>query len=260
MMEEVKIEEQKEELRQGHVYKIFSSNTDKIYIGSTFQPLTCRLSEHRSCMKRYINGKSKTFITSFILLNYDDVRIELIETLECNCREDLAQREGYYIKKYADICVNKIIISRTKKEYAQEKKEYINKYHKKYRLENKDKIKEMTKQKIEKNNNIIYDKVRLNDIEINKAKTLERIKERRKERIDIIKQQKAESYNRCKAKIQQKDKAMRDLKILCVCGIETNKRYQSQHNKTKRHQKFITNNITLNITINDGGIANITTA
>jgi hypothetical protein len=110
-----------------NIYKIVSPNTDKIYIGSTKRTLLRRMQEHISEYDR-----KKYCCTSKIILDAGNATIELIEVFNCNNRKELHQREGYYIKLYINICVNKVIPDRTKAEhyqdnwdkYATQKKQY----------------------------------------------------------------------------------------------------------------------------------------
>jgi hypothetical protein len=125
------------------IYKICSLNTDKIYIGSTIRKyLSDRMGEHRYQYRQWkINNNNNRYITSFELLDkYNDCKIILLENYSCNSIDELHARERYYIELYKNICVNKIIPTRTKKEYAQlEKvKEYKKKYYEEHILEKKE--------------------------------------------------------------------------------------------------------------------------
>lgn len=85
--------------QNGKIYKITSSQTDLIYIGSTVEKLNLRFAHHKHQFKKNINGtKSKE------ILKYDDAKIELIESYPCNSKEDLFKREREYIKSLN--CVN----------------------------------------------------------------------------------------------------------------------------------------------------------
>ena len=75
------------------VYKLINSVDSKIYIGSTTQSLCKRLAKHKSDAK-----KIPQFVhTHFNTIGWDTVRIILIETVECFNKEQLTQREQYYI-------------------------------------------------------------------------------------------------------------------------------------------------------------------
>lgn len=83
----------------GKIYKLTSSKTDNIYIGSTIRPLSVRLECHISSYKYNYN-----FTTACKILEYDDVKIELIELYPCENQFMLESREGYWITTLD--CVN----------------------------------------------------------------------------------------------------------------------------------------------------------
>jgi hypothetical protein len=152
------------------IYKLVSIDSDDIYIGSTIQPLSTRLSRHESDYKLYLNGKHR-YITSFKILETNNYDIVLIEEFPCKSKQDLHERERYHIEN--NNCVNKNIPSRTAKEYYQQNKDKKSEYYQQnkdkildyqseyrqqnkdkiteYRQQNKDKIKEYQKEKIECN-------------------------------------------------------------------------------------------------------------
>ena len=129
----------------GNIYKIISRNTNKIYIGSTTKSLIKRLLGHEKNYRSYKRGKMN-YITSFKILEYGQYHIELIESIEFDTKNELLNREGYYIKKYKDICVNQRIAGQTKQEtnkiYYIKMKEKISIYKKEYRIQNRDKLNE----------------------------------------------------------------------------------------------------------------------
>jgi hypothetical protein len=111
--------------KNGKIYKITSDSTNKIYIGSTCQPLSKRIANHRDTYKSFINGKYHK-ITSFELIKLEDAIITLIEDFPCERKEQLQARERYHIELNKDICINKYIPTRTLKEYYQTNKDIIN--------------------------------------------------------------------------------------------------------------------------------------
>ena len=111
--------------QKGKIYAIRSYQTDKIYIGSTCDTLSRRLSGHRMQFKNFKNGKSR-FVTSFELLKYADYYIELLELYPCDSKIELHKREGELIR--SNECVNKVIPGRTKKEYYNNNKDKISKH------------------------------------------------------------------------------------------------------------------------------------
>ena len=129
--------------QNGKIYKLYSPSKNLIYIGSTTQPLCKRLVVHLSKYKAY-NNNTKQYYTSFLVLDCEDYKIELLEEYACNNKQQLEQKEGEYIKNTE--CVNKFIAGRTKQEYKEDNKEKILEYTKQYNIDNIDKIKEYKKQ------------------------------------------------------------------------------------------------------------------
>jgi len=130
------------------IYKIESSETDQIYIGSTCRSLKERLHEHKADYKSYLKG-NQHYITSFEIVKYADCYITLIEDYPCESKEDLLKREGKLIKRHDNV-VNKKIEGRTHqesmKQYYENNKAKIKESMKQYRDNNKDKIKQHNKE------------------------------------------------------------------------------------------------------------------
>ena len=129
------------------IYKIWSPNTEQVYIGATVQSLSMRMTEHRK--------PSSSTSSSKIIINLGDAKIELLEEFPCNNKMESDKKEGEYIRKLD--CVNKQIIGRTMKEWREDNKDRLtickkedyekNKSHaleqvKIYRENNAEKIKE----------------------------------------------------------------------------------------------------------------------
>jgi hypothetical protein len=186
------------------IYQITSSQTDKVYIGSTTKSLEKRFSIHKS-ENNSTNSKE--------IVQYDDAIISLIEEVEL---EERYIRERYWIEFYGESSVNIKIPGRTKKEYYEINKEYINEKRKEYHQINKQQIMEYQKE---------YH-------EINK----EQIKEKNKEYYEInkeqIKEKNMEYYEINKERINEKFKQ----KIICECGIQICKGNYLKHKKSKKHQ------------------------
>jgi len=178
----------------GYIYTIRSTETKKYYIGSTKQPLTKRLYEHRKNYRNYKNGGYR-FVSVFDIIKYDDNYIELLEIFNYDNKLELTKREGELIRQYRNEVINiriegrtgkqyyqdnldkikeynqdnKIHISQIKKEYAEKNKDAIKEYRKKYNEENKEKIKEyfiknkeiLKQKRIEKRNKTTHSKVEL---------------------------------------------------------------------------------------------------
>lgn len=103
--------------KNGKIYKITSNQTEKWYIGSSTQKLYDRIANHRANYKLWQNNPDKyDFVTSYDIIKYDDHKIELIEEYPCNTKQELRQRENYYLALYKNICVNKIRAYQSKEE------------------------------------------------------------------------------------------------------------------------------------------------
>jgi hypothetical protein len=100
---------------KGKIYTIRSHQTDKIYIGSTTQPLSERFRDHKKKFKYWKDGRGSNYVSSYEILKYDDAYIELLEDCDCERKEQLHKREGALIREMD--CVNKLIAGRTDKEY-----------------------------------------------------------------------------------------------------------------------------------------------
>ena len=122
---------------RGKIYKLVSKDTEDVYIGSTCQTLKRRLTEHIYDYKRFLVGKQH-FISSYHLVNCEDVKIILIENFSYQTNAELHRREGFYIRNTA--CVNECIPGRTKQEYRDENKAKLKAQTKKYYTNNKDRI------------------------------------------------------------------------------------------------------------------------
>ena len=190
------------------IYRIVSDQTNMIYIGSTIDKLNKRLTNHICNYNKYLNG-NKMYCSSYEILKYDDYKIELIELYPCDNKNELHEKEQYYLTFYKDICVNKqkAYTGLTKIEYNKER--YQN---------NKDKIQEYKKEYYQ----------------LNREKLLERNRKYKQDNKDKIKQY----YQNNKDKILEKNKE----KITCACGSIVRKSDLSRHQKTKKHINYINNN------------------
>jgi hypothetical protein len=123
----------------GRVYCIRSHQTDDIYIGSTTQTLSQRMTDH----KRYYNNGHTNYITSLEIIQYEDAYIELLFEGEFESKNALHKKEGEYIREMR--CVNRQIPGRTMQEWYEDNKErMLLKNHQNY-VDNKEKILEQNK-------------------------------------------------------------------------------------------------------------------
>jgi hypothetical protein len=207
----------------GKVYKLWSPNFDMVYVGSTINTLSQRLSGHKSSFKLYQYAKS-TYITSFEILIYDNVKIELIELCPCNNKEELLKYEANHIKQMN--CVNKNIPGRNKFEWRIDYKDEIQEYNKQYYLDNNEVIREYSK-KWRLVNLEYCSEYQKQHYQNNKEMLLKRQIEYNRNNPDYIKQYNNEN----KDKLQKKSKE----KITCdICGCVVNKAKIKRHHKSEK--------------------------
>ena len=134
--------------QNGKIYKVIDIDYNKCYIGSTCENLSKRVEGHRKDFKNYLIDKNvnKHYTKSVLLFEeygMDNAKIELIENFPCNSKEELLQREGYYIEKTN--CLNRCVAGRSKIAYNKQRyentKEQILEQYKDYRRRNKEAIK-----------------------------------------------------------------------------------------------------------------------
>ena len=138
---------------RGKIYKLVPKVYEGEYIayyGSTVETyLSKRLQKHKASYKMFLEGKTNNNLTSFKLFEdqgLDNIDIILVEDYPCNNKYELEARERFYIFYIeGNICLNKVIPTRTLKEYYIDNKLNILKVKKNYEINNKDKIKEQRK-------------------------------------------------------------------------------------------------------------------
>jgi len=200
------------------IYELICSETGLKYIGSTTQKLSKRLYEHKNkdneCM-------SKTFINP---------KIYLLENIPCNSKEELHSIERKFIENTE--CVNKVIPTRTHKEWYLDNKEKINKNGKKYYLDNKEKIIKNCNDYYKNNKDKIVEHKKQKYID-NRDEVLKRVKEyseKNKEKIQKYKEENREKLNEKKRE-----------KFACECGGHYCRSGKVKHLKTKKHINYINN-------------------
>ena len=127
----------------GKIYKIIDNSNNNIYIGSTIFTLKQRLKGHISSFKRFNNGRSNNYYSSFEILKNHDFKIILIEKYSCFNLQELLKRESYFIDNMH--CINK------RKSHIEDIKQYMKEYLKEYRKTNKNKQKEYAKKYYQQN-------------------------------------------------------------------------------------------------------------
>ena len=185
--------------QNGKIYTLRThNNPDLIYVGSTTQTLAKRKIQHKSACK----NESMNNVSSKKIIEAGNYYIELVEKYPCESKEELFEREAYYIRKIK--CVNKVILCRTRNEYLQDNKDKISKQQKEYRERNMNKIKEYRKKYNEENKD-------------EKSKANKIYREKNKEKINL--------------KYREKD--------TCDCGSIGTVWNKTRHERTKKHKKYI---------------------
>ena len=123
----------KRKLDKAKIYKLIDNTNQNVYIGSTCIPLKYRLSQHKSDYNRFLKGIHNN-VKSFEIIKNDDYKIELIEICNIKTKQELLQRERYFIENSS--CLNKTIPGRSRREYKDDNKDKIKEYY----IANKDEI------------------------------------------------------------------------------------------------------------------------
>lgn len=118
------------------VYAVYcpTSDDELLYVGSTTKKYLCsRLAEHKANFKQFLAGRVVGKSSCFEIFNkygVENCKIKLLEHVNCETHEELASREAYHIRN--NICVNKQVPHRTRKEYYQDNKEMLIEYQRIY--------------------------------------------------------------------------------------------------------------------------------
>ena len=102
--------------KNGKIYKIVDNTNGNIYIGSTANKLSVRLSGHKTEYK--LNPEKN--ISSGKILKNNDFDMELIEYFPCNNKLELETREQYYLDTLKNINTQRAV--RTREQYYQSKR------------------------------------------------------------------------------------------------------------------------------------------
>jgi hypothetical protein len=192
----------------GQIYKIWSPSHPEagIYYGSTCQQISTRIAGHRKDYKLYLEGKFH-YISSFNVVKYEDFKYERVCYYPCNSKKELCREEGRHIQGDSKAC-NKYVSGRTQGEYIVECKDRVKKSQKEYRENNKERRNKDQKIYYEKNKEILKEK--------------------------------GKKYSK-KYRENNKEKIKREKKIIinCICGSNVSNYYKKEHEKTKKHIKYI---------------------
>lgn len=212
----------------GLIYKIVCNdpNITDCYVGSTTNIVKRRQQHKCNCN----NEKSRDYnyyVYQFIRDNggWDNWSLVLIESFSCNNKLELEKRERFFIEDLK-ATLNKVIPTRTEKEYREDNKEK----KKEYREENKEKIREY----YEENKDYLLEKSK-EYYETNKDQIREQKKEYYEENKEKIREKLKEYYETNKEKIREKSKE----KITCECGCEITKYNLSRHKVSSKHSNLM---------------------
>jgi len=92
------------------IYKVQNTITDDVYVGSTTQPLSKRLTQHRAQVKKGMKSKLSSLMEE---LGTDVFFIELIESYSCESIDELKAYENHHARQLK-ASLNKITKSNSK--------------------------------------------------------------------------------------------------------------------------------------------------
>ena len=221
--------------QDGKIYKILNTENDDVYIGSTTQKLSKRMTNHRTQAK---NGKNHLLYQQMREIGDDKFYIELIEDYPCENLEQLNKREGEYIREMATL--NEKVAGRTKQEYVDEHRDIKNQKAREHYQHNKEEILQRQREHYKENQERINERHK---------KYNEEHKEEIQTYRDARKKEKAE-YNKTyyENNKEQVDKNNREwidknkIKILCeICNREYHKYDRAHHIQRKYHLDALKN-------------------
>lgn len=131
------------------------------YYGHTTVALSSRKQKHKTSSQVDVNRKLYKAIRE-AKLDWENVRLVLVEAYPCKNVEEARAREAYWIESYGSLNVTvpfrtieekKAKKAKDDKLYNERHKEKIAEYHKQWRMENADKIKEKKSSREEKDKN-----------------------------------------------------------------------------------------------------------
>ena len=201
------------------IYKLQDQIYGYFYIGSTTDMLSKRLYGHKSSSKQY--PKTKVY-NVFNEIGWENVKIVLIEEHYLENREQQLREEDKIIQMYIhdEKCLNSVRPWVSIEEQKEKRKEY----YKGYSTQNEDKIILKNKLYIEQNKERIQKYKHEYDIlnKENNSKKWKEYKEKHRE------------------KISEKDKKYYKIEYTCLCGAVGHLTHKARHEKSKKHQAWLT--------------------
>jgi hypothetical protein len=236
--------------KTGYIYKLCCNDTTitDCYVGSTKNEKVRKNGHKVRCNG---NGdKSHYYVYQFIRDNggWGNWNMIRLEEFKFDNRAELHTRERYWLETLG-ATLNKMIPTRTSEEwyvdnreevlervkkYREANPEIIKQHKKKYADENKDKIAEKQKEYKHKNREIL-NKKRIDYYYANKEEVLEKAKVYAQKNKEVIAQKGKIHRQKNKEVLSEKAK----IKMTCECGSVFRKGEKSRHEKTQKHNNFI---------------------
>ena len=221
--------------QDGKIYKILNSENDDVYIGSTCQKLSKRMTNHRTRAQSNVNN---LLYQKMREIGINKFYIELIENYPCENLEQLNKREGEYIRDIGTL--NEKVAGRTKQEYVDGHRDIKNQKAKEYYQDNREEILQRQRHHYKENQERINQRYK---------KYNEEHKEDIKAYRDARKGEKTEYnktyYENNKEQVDKKSKEWVDknkIKILCeICNREYPKYDKAHHIQRKYHLDAVNN-------------------
>lgn len=223
----------KNSYQNGKVYRIWSLDTEDIYIGSSCDTLSNRFCKHKSHYKKWKEGDKRIYCSSYILFDQvgvENCKIELIKNFPCNSKSELTKEEGKVMRENKDIIVNKNQAGRTIKEYKEEHKQQLTEKMKEYKEQNREKIIQYHKE---------YNQQHKEEISKQNKEYYEQNKEQIKEQMKEYHEQHKEQIIQYHKEYKQQNKEKLHKKFNCECGGKFKYENKSTHEKTQKHQEYI---------------------
>jgi uncharacterized UPF0160 family protein len=126
----------------GNIYKIIHTQSNIVYVGSTFNEIRTRFSQHKSSYSKWLNGKHSdiSIYPYFKEFGIEQFKMILIKSYEVSDRAQLQAYEQLWINWLKPI--NKNGLFRIKKLY----REVISEYNEQYYESNKETLSDRKKQ------------------------------------------------------------------------------------------------------------------
>ena len=129
--------------KNAKIYQLVNDITDDVYIGSTCQPLSKRIAEHRASMRSKRDSHLKLY-QKMLEIGVEHFNIYLVKETPCENKEQLRAIEGEYIRERGTL--NGHIAGRNMKTHGKEMndihREKYREVRQSYTINNKDKLTE----------------------------------------------------------------------------------------------------------------------